>query len=278
VGRTKDPKLEEARRAQVLDAAVRLLAAHDRASPSLDEVAREAGVSKGLVTYWFPNKEALVLGAFAECHQYRRAVDFRFGQLIDPEVETARVGFPVQDVVVEQPDEVFSAGIAAIQARKFCAGHECTRNVVQAHALLDLVHPEAGAGRFGRTVERGLVQAIRLAAGTVGIDRQMLGRGLHRRASCAARRELDPAQRGVRGGDQPSLAEAARGDRTVERADPLARSVGRDRHDLTAAIDVRGNAGHEQECLARLAFDAQPGTEVEERVDHRRSQRPPQYD
>lgn len=68
MARKKDPALESARRNQVADATIALLAESDWRGVSLSAVAKRAGVSKGVVTYWFQNKEALLLAAVERFH------------------------------------------------------------------------------------------------------------------------------------------------------------------------------------------------------------------
>jgi AcrR family transcriptional regulator len=51
------------RRAQLLDAALRLAAGGDLAAVSVQELAATAGVSEGLLYHYFPTKQALVLAA-----------------------------------------------------------------------------------------------------------------------------------------------------------------------------------------------------------------------
>lgn len=69
MARTKDPDLERQRREQVLDATIALLEEGSWHGTSLAAVAQRAGVSKGVVTYWFPDKDALLLAAIDRYHQ-----------------------------------------------------------------------------------------------------------------------------------------------------------------------------------------------------------------
>ena len=66
--RTKDPKLEEDRLALVTDATIELLAATSWRSVTLEKVARQAGLSKGAVTYWFASKDDLLVAAVERFH------------------------------------------------------------------------------------------------------------------------------------------------------------------------------------------------------------------
>lgn len=54
------PALIEARRTQLLDATLRVLARKSFDSASVSEIAREAGLSKGTVYLYFENKDALL--------------------------------------------------------------------------------------------------------------------------------------------------------------------------------------------------------------------------
>jgi AcrR family transcriptional regulator len=72
VARTKDPQLERRRREAVKLTTYRLLAKDSFQSVTLERVAREAGVSKGLVTYYFKTKDALFIETIASYHQRQR--------------------------------------------------------------------------------------------------------------------------------------------------------------------------------------------------------------
>jgi len=51
---------ETARRAQIVDCAIDAIAEVGFAKASVDQIAKRAGVSKGVITYHFPNKEEIV--------------------------------------------------------------------------------------------------------------------------------------------------------------------------------------------------------------------------
>jgi AcrR family transcriptional regulator len=51
---------ETARRAQIVDCAIDTIADVGFAKASVDQIAKRAGVSKGVITYHFPNKEGIV--------------------------------------------------------------------------------------------------------------------------------------------------------------------------------------------------------------------------
>lgn len=51
---------ETARRAQIVDCAINTIAELGFAKASVDQIAKRAGVSKGVITYHFPNKEEIV--------------------------------------------------------------------------------------------------------------------------------------------------------------------------------------------------------------------------
>lgn len=69
MARTRDPELEERRRQQVMLTVYRLLASDSFAAMTLARVAREAGVSKGLVTYYFKNKDQLIVETIRSYHE-----------------------------------------------------------------------------------------------------------------------------------------------------------------------------------------------------------------
>src|ERR1700722_17749762 len=51
---------EAARRAQIVDCAIDAIAEMGFAKASVDQIARLAGVSKGVITYHFPKKQEIV--------------------------------------------------------------------------------------------------------------------------------------------------------------------------------------------------------------------------
>ena len=51
---------ETARRAQIVDCAIDAIAEVGFAKASVDQIAKRTGVSKGVITYHFPNKEQIV--------------------------------------------------------------------------------------------------------------------------------------------------------------------------------------------------------------------------
>ena len=106
MARPKDPAVEKARREQVLDATITLLERGSWHATSLAAVAAEAGVSKGVVTYWFPEKDALIVAAMERYHERTSArllavatsggtVEDRFTRLIE-------AAFPSVDAVVAE--------------------------------------------------------------------------------------------------------------------------------------------------------------------------------
>src|SRR6185312_9097166 len=51
---------ETARRVQIVDCAIETIAELGFAKASVEQIAKRAGVSKGVITYHFPNKEEIV--------------------------------------------------------------------------------------------------------------------------------------------------------------------------------------------------------------------------
>ena len=61
MAKKKDPELAHKRKGQIILAVFRLLAETTHQSMTLDQVAAESGLSKGLVNYYFNGKEALIV-------------------------------------------------------------------------------------------------------------------------------------------------------------------------------------------------------------------------
>ena len=68
MARPRDPELEAERRSAVLDVVQTMLSEASFTQMTLAEVARRAGVSKGVVTYWFASKDALIVAAMERFH------------------------------------------------------------------------------------------------------------------------------------------------------------------------------------------------------------------
>jgi len=59
-GKNRPSFIEEARRRQIVDTAIKTIATHGYSGTSLAEIAREAGISKGVISYHFEGKGELV--------------------------------------------------------------------------------------------------------------------------------------------------------------------------------------------------------------------------
>ena len=59
-GQTRPSFIEEARRRQIVETAIRTIATRGYSQASLAEIAREAGISKGVISYHFEGKVELV--------------------------------------------------------------------------------------------------------------------------------------------------------------------------------------------------------------------------
>jgi AcrR family transcriptional regulator len=57
------------RRRQIVDAAIAVMARRGWTETSIDEITREAGVSRGLVSYHFKDKAELLSGVLARCEE-----------------------------------------------------------------------------------------------------------------------------------------------------------------------------------------------------------------
>ena len=60
-GRAKGSFIEQARRSQIVDTAIRTIAQRGYSQASLAEIAREAGISKGVISYHFEGKDDYIM-------------------------------------------------------------------------------------------------------------------------------------------------------------------------------------------------------------------------
>jgi AcrR family transcriptional regulator len=98
MARVKDSALEERRRAEVIAAAYGLLCETSVATVTFDRVAERAGVSKGLVTYYFPSKDDLVIATIRHYHALQRTLLAAIAKGEEPAVtlleRLVEAGFP----------------------------------------------------------------------------------------------------------------------------------------------------------------------------------------
>jgi AcrR family transcriptional regulator len=71
--------IEAARRRQIIDCAIETIAELGYERASLAEIGKRAGISKGNVTYYFPNKDELIDQVVV--HVYTRAADYMLPRL-----------------------------------------------------------------------------------------------------------------------------------------------------------------------------------------------------
>ena len=74
MARIKDPKLEQRRREQIISTTRELLTQGSFASVTLAAVAESAGVSKGLLTYYFGSKDQLIVETIRAYHAEQAAL------------------------------------------------------------------------------------------------------------------------------------------------------------------------------------------------------------
>lgn len=106
MARTKDPKLEQRRREQIMTTARQLLTEGSFATLTLSQVAKRAGLSKGLLTYYFGSKEQLVVETIRAYHAEQNALLRGFLSLPMPASAKLRLlvdaTLPSQESVVDE--------------------------------------------------------------------------------------------------------------------------------------------------------------------------------
>lgn len=169
MARPKDPALERARREQVLDATISLLEEGSWHGTSLAAVAKRAQVSKGVVTYWFPDKDSLILAAIDRYHDglaLRMAEVAQGPASIEERVDTLlEIAFPSVDAVVKEiafQAEVLSYAKAHPEvAHRVRDAYRAFRAVTGAIVMLGqaegfVVDPPAGLPRMVHALLDGL--------------------------------------------------------------------------------------------------------------------------
>jgi AcrR family transcriptional regulator len=83
--------IAEIRRRQIVDAAIRVMAERGWNETSIDEITREAGVSRGLVSYHFRDKRELLSEMLRRCTEASRDVTTEALEATDDPIEQMRV-------------------------------------------------------------------------------------------------------------------------------------------------------------------------------------------
>ncbi len=79
------PSNTDARRAQIADALLVVMASHGYESTSIQEIAKEAGLAPGLVHYHFRSKQEILLVALARLTEaHRGGLEAGLGQISEP--------------------------------------------------------------------------------------------------------------------------------------------------------------------------------------------------
>jgi TetR/AcrR family transcriptional regulator len=134
----------EETRAAILQAAVREFARHGIAGARTDAIAREAGVNKALLYYYFKDKETL----------YGAALDHAFGEQSAHMLDVLKRDLPPRKKILTYLGEYFD----------FIAGHPLNRDLAQR----EMMRAGQRSGHFQRIAKRyfqplflGLAQVIR---------------------------------------------------------------------------------------------------------------------
>ncbi len=146
--------LDNAKARQILDGARTVFLAQGFDAASMNDIAREAGVSKGTIYSYFASKEALFAALIREDKRQQAEQLSIYDDLGGP-IETVlpRIGFALMDVILE-PEHVAQTRTVAAVAPKF---PEIGRVFYEAG-------PEHGHRRFAAFLER------RAAAGELAIE------------------------------------------------------------------------------------------------------------
>ena len=136
--------VDSAKARQILDGARRAFLAQGFDAASMNDVAREAGVSKGTIYSYFPSKDALFAALVRE-DKRQQAEQLSIYDDLDGPVEEAlpRIGFALMDLILE-PAHVAQTRTVAAVAPKFPA---IGRAFYEAG-------PEYGHRRFAAWLER----------------------------------------------------------------------------------------------------------------------------
>lgn len=155
--------IEEARRQQILDVSLQLIARHGYDSTSLANIADAVGVSKGVISYHFDGKSDLGKQVLRHwMRQYNRYVTERLDRIASPRARLLELPSAAIDFAIERRD---IARIYMDTVGCFGTTEERHRFLAWAEAgmrrfILDLIHEAQRAGEIGSVPEGPLADVI----------------------------------------------------------------------------------------------------------------------
>ncbi|WNK42306.1 TetR/AcrR family transcriptional regulator [Pantoea agglomerans] len=166
-----DPEKQEAKRRQILDAAVACFARKGFHGTSTNEICAAAGMSPGNLFHYYPNKPALI-AAIAE--EDRNEMNARFARLIDEDDAITAIETLAIELLEQSADPVYariSVEIAAETMSNSETGSLFAENEAQIKAnLAALLQRGIAKGQIDPTIQPALAATwlIALADGAVG--------------------------------------------------------------------------------------------------------------
>ncbi|MEN4559815.1 TetR/AcrR family transcriptional regulator [Pantoea agglomerans] len=166
-----DPEKQEAKRRQILDAAVTCFARKGFHGTSTNEICAAAGMSPGNLFHYYPNKPALI-AAIAE--EDRNEMNARFARLIDEDDAITAIETLAIELLEQSADPVYariSVEIAAETMSNSETGSLFAENEAQIKAnLAALLQRGIAKGQIDPTIQPALAATwlIALADGAVG--------------------------------------------------------------------------------------------------------------
>lgn len=112
-----DPTMSKSKRDELLEAAARVLARRGYRGASIKDIAADAGVAPGLLHYYFPSKEQLVLEILARIRDRHRQDMEELAATLAPDQLAARSLSAARERVREEPGwyrmrfEMFALGL-----------------------------------------------------------------------------------------------------------------------------------------------------------------------
>ncbi len=155
--------IEEARRKQILDVSLELIADKGYDRTSLTDIADAVGVSKGVISYHFDGKSDLGKQVLRHwMRQYNRYVTDRLARLTSPRAQLLELPSAAIDFAIERPQEtlIYADTVG-------CFGTTEERHAFLAWAeggmrkyIVDLIRRAREAGEIGNVPEGALADVI----------------------------------------------------------------------------------------------------------------------
>jgi len=159
----KSTLIEEVRRKQIVDTAIRTIASRGFANATLNEIAEEAGVSTGVITYHFRNKDDLIEESIKKL--FEAPNEYVIGRVNERNTYAEKLRTYIESTIGFMVDNR-EHSVALIYSFSSISNQEERQRIIALHHakirkfLVGVLHEGQRAGEFGKFDPTVLAQVI----------------------------------------------------------------------------------------------------------------------